>query len=34
MAIGTAEVLLILGVALLLFGADKLPEIARAKSHG
>jgi sec-independent protein translocase protein TatA len=36
MAIGTAEILLILGVALLLFGADKLPEIARAmgKSMG
>ncbi|MEM2925715.1 MAG: twin-arginine translocase TatA/TatE family subunit [Methanocellales archaeon] len=30
MAIGTAEILLILGVALLLFCADKLPEIARA----
>lgn len=30
MAIGTTEVLLILAVALLLFGADKLPEMARA----
>jgi sec-independent protein translocase protein TatA len=30
MAIGTSEVLLILGVALLLFGANKLPELARA----
>lgn len=36
MAIGTSEVLLILVVALLLFGADKLPEVARAlgKSMG
>jgi sec-independent protein translocase protein TatA len=30
MAIGTSEILLILGVALLLFGANKLPELARA----
>ncbi len=30
MAIGTTEVLLILAIAVLLFGADKLPEIARA----
>ncbi|MEM2933501.1 MAG: twin-arginine translocase TatA/TatE family subunit [Methanocellales archaeon] len=30
MAIGTTEILLILGVAVLLFGATKLPELARA----
>ncbi|MEM2924461.1 MAG: twin-arginine translocase TatA/TatE family subunit [Methanocellales archaeon] len=30
MAIGTTEILLILGVAVLLFGASKLPELARA----
>ncbi len=36
MAIGTTEILLILGVAVLLFGATKLPELARAmgKSMG
>lgn len=36
MAIGTTEILLILGVAVLLFGATKLPELAKAmgKSMG
>jgi sec-independent protein translocase protein TatA len=32
--IGTQELLIILGIVLLLFGAKRIPEIARSMGHG
>jgi sec-independent protein translocase protein TatA len=32
--LGTAELLIILGIILLLFGAQKVPELARGLGHG
>lgn len=32
--IGTQELIIILGIVLLLFGAKRIPEIARSMGHG